>query len=123
MTGQDEPRAGVGFKLYGPQYARFASPLAVEMRREVYGEDIGQQGWRTATDATFAVLDCGGRLPFDDGTFDAILCIDAIPHFPNRAGTLLEWARLLRLGGRVVFTGSRRVAGTTSDLLLGRGGK
>jgi SAM-dependent methyltransferase len=43
-------------------------------------------------------------LPFDDGTFDAVLCIDAIGHLRNRFEALAEWARLLRLGGRVVFT-------------------
>src|SRR5204863_2190566 len=50
MTGQDEGGEGGGFDFYGPQYARFDSELAAELRREVYGEDIGQQGWRTAAE-------------------------------------------------------------------------
>jgi cyclopropane fatty-acyl-phospholipid synthase-like methyltransferase len=33
--------------FYGPQYSRFGSDLAIELRREVYGEDLGQQGWRS----------------------------------------------------------------------------
>src|SRR3954447_13061957 len=48
--------------------------------------------------------DCGASLPFGDGSFDAVLCIDAIGHLPDRFGTLAEWARLLRPGGRLVFT-------------------
>ena len=44
MTGQGEGDASGGFNFYGPQYARFDSDLAAELRREVYGEDIGQQG-------------------------------------------------------------------------------
>jgi len=35
------------FAFYGPQYARFGSALAAEIRREVYGADIGQLGWRS----------------------------------------------------------------------------
>ncbi len=35
------------FAFYGPQYARFGSALAAEIRREVYGTDIGQLGWRS----------------------------------------------------------------------------
>ena len=167
MTGQDTDHASAGFNFYGPQYARFDSELAAELRREVYGEDLGQQGWRTSAEqaeiadllcpgpdrrvldvacgaggpslamvertgcrltgldaeaagiahavaqasarglddrATFAVLDCGGRLPFEDGTFDAVLCIDAICHLGDRFATLSEWARLLHPGGRLLFS-------------------
>jgi ubiquinone/menaquinone biosynthesis C-methylase UbiE len=35
------------FDFYAAQYARFGSKLAAEIRREVYGQDFGQQGWRT----------------------------------------------------------------------------
>ena len=50
MSGEVEDHARPGFDFYGPQYARFGTPLAIEMRRAVYGEDIGQQGWRTAAE-------------------------------------------------------------------------
>jgi SAM-dependent methyltransferase len=169
------------FDFYGPQYARFDSELAAELRREVYGEDIGQQGWRTAAEqaeiadllragpdshvldvacgaggpslalvertgcrltgldaeaagiahaealasaraladgATFAVLDCGGRLPFDDGTFDAVLCVDAICHLPDRFATLSEWARVLRPGGRLLFSDPAVVTGAVAKSAL-----
>jgi ubiquinone/menaquinone biosynthesis C-methylase UbiE len=35
------------YDFYGSQYARFGTALAAEIRREVYGTDIGQQGWRS----------------------------------------------------------------------------
>src|SRR3954447_3907209 len=35
------------YEFYSAQYARFGSDIAVEIRREVYGEDQGQQGWRS----------------------------------------------------------------------------
>jgi len=50
LSGEVEDHARPGFDFYGPQYARFGTPLAIEMRRAVYGEDIGQQGWRTAAE-------------------------------------------------------------------------
>jgi SAM-dependent methyltransferase len=181
MTGQDERSAGGGFDFYGPQYARFDTELAVEVRREVYGEDMGQQGWRTTAEqaeiaallragpgsrvldvacgaggpslalvertgchltgldaegagiahaeaqaaarglagrATFAVLDCGGRLPFEDGAFDAVLCIDAICHIPDRVATLSEWARVLRRGGRLLFSDPAILTGEVAKAAL-----
>ena len=36
-----------GYEFYGSQYARFGTAVAAEIRREVYGIDIGQQGWRS----------------------------------------------------------------------------
>ena len=167
MAHPDAARLSGAFDFYGPQYARFSSALAALMRREVYGDDIGQQGWRTAAEqaeiagllrlgpdtrvldvgcgaggpslalvartsclltgldseaagiayaealassqglagrARFSVLDCSGRLPFEDGSFDAVLCVDVICHLPARLPTLSEWARLLRAGGRLLFT-------------------
>ena len=67
-----------------------------------------------ADQASFAVLDCGAPLPFEDSSFDAVLCIDAIVHFRDRFGTLRDWARLLRIGGRVVFTDVAVITGAVS---------
>ena len=50
MAEQDEQRSRVGFDFYAPQYARFSSPTAAEVRREAYGEDIGQQNWQSVTE-------------------------------------------------------------------------
>jgi SAM-dependent methyltransferase len=173
----DDPAESRRFDFYGAQYARFAGDLAKAMRREVYGEDLGQQGWRTAAEeaeiaeaircgresrvldiacgsggpslalversccrltgidreaaaiayataeaearglagsAGFAALDCSGRLPFADGAFDAVLCIDAINHLDDRFATLAEWARLLRRGGRLLFTDPMVLTGAVS---------
>ena len=67
-----------------------------------------------AEQATFAIMDCGAPLPFEDSSFDAVLCIDAIVHFRDRFGTLRDWARLLRNGGRVVFTDAAVITGAVS---------
>lgn len=64
----------------------------------------------------FSIADASARLPFAAGTFDAITCIDAINHLPNRPAVMSEWARLLKPGGRLLFTDPITVTGPlTSD--------
>jgi SAM-dependent methyltransferase len=36
------------YEFYSAQYGRFGSAVAAEVRREAYGVDLGQQGWRTS---------------------------------------------------------------------------
>jgi SAM-dependent methyltransferase len=61
--------------------------------------------------ARFLCADARGRLPFEDGSFDAVLCIDSINHLYERAAVLREWHRLLRADGRVLFTDPITVTG------------
>jgi SAM-dependent methyltransferase len=170
MVEQHEGRTD----FYSVRYAYTDSELAGKLRREVYGEDIGQQNWCTAAEqteianllrvaqashvldvccgsggpslalaertgcrltgvdledagiacaqsqasargladrATFAVRDCDRALPYEEGRFDAVLCVDAVSHLRDRFGTLREWARLLRAGGRLVFTDHAVITG------------
>jgi SAM-dependent methyltransferase len=50
-------------------------------------------------------------LPFDDGSFDAILGIDAINHLPDRQCVLADWARLLQPAARLLFTDPVSITG------------
>jgi ubiquinone/menaquinone biosynthesis C-methylase UbiE len=61
--------------------------------------------------AQFRVADAAGQLPFPAATFDAITCIDAINHLPNRPAILGEWARLLKPNGRLLFTNPTTITG------------
>lgn len=54
--------------------------------------------------AKFQAADASGELPFPEACFDAITCIDAINHLPNRPQVVAEWTRLLKPGGRLLFT-------------------
>jgi cyclopropane fatty-acyl-phospholipid synthase-like methyltransferase len=54
--------------------------------------------------AEFQAGDADRPLPFSHASFDAITCIDAINHFSDRPRVLAEWARLLKRGGRLLFT-------------------
>lgn len=55
--------------------------------------------------------DASRPLPFDDGSIDAIICIDAINHLLDRRALFRDWVRLLRPGGRLVFTNPTVVTG------------
>jgi SAM-dependent methyltransferase len=69
----------------------------------------------------FQVHDATRPLPFDAGTFDALLCIDSMNHFPDRGNSLSEWYRVLKPGGRAVFTDPVLITGpVTNDELAQR---
>jgi SAM-dependent methyltransferase len=65
--------------------------------------------------AEFCVADAAGQLPFPDVRFDAITCIDAINHLPDRLRVISEWARLLKPGGRLLFTDPITVTGPLTN--------
>lgn len=153
--------------LYGASYRNFATDLYADIRREAFGEDIGQTGWLTAAEQDLFIewlhlsrpsqlldLACGSgkptlriaqktgchvsgvdlhseaiasakanarelgyegrtkfyqgnaaeRLSFADASFDAVTCIDAINHLPDRPFVLREWHRVLKSGGFLLFT-------------------
>jgi SAM-dependent methyltransferase len=63
----------------------------------------------------FYVVNASEQLPFPDARFDAITCIDAINHLPNRPLVIAEWARLLKPGGRLLFTDPATVTGPLTN--------
>ena len=65
--------------------------------------------------ATFDLGDASQRLPFPDGSFDGLICIDAVNHLPDRERVFAEWARILRAGGTVVFTDPIVVTGALTN--------
>jgi SAM-dependent methyltransferase len=62
--------------------------------------------------------DADRPLPFPDGSFDFVLCNDAINHFRDRLGVLREWRRVLRAGGRCLFTDPVVITGLVSNAEL-----
>jgi 2-polyprenyl-3-methyl-5-hydroxy-6-metoxy-1,4-benzoquinol methylase len=163
---------------YDAAYGNFQTSLYEEIRREAFGEDIGQNSWLTAGEqdkflswlglaagktlldvacgaggpalriaaltgctiigvdvhekaistarslasqrglesrAEFRVVDADKQLPFPESSFDAIICIDAINHLTDRLQVLADWARLLKPGGRVLFTNPAVVTGPLTN--------
>jgi SAM-dependent methyltransferase len=80
----------------------------------VTGIDSNQHGVAEATRAAlesehshrinFRVADANSPLPFANDTFDALVCIDSLNHFPDRLRVFQEWQRVLLPGRRAVFT-------------------
>ena len=167
MDDSSRPHADGGLAHYDTNYGGFQNAVYEAVRREAFGEDIGQNSWLTADEqdtfiewlalsAGHTLLDvgCGAGgpalrvldktgcsvvgvdvhdqaistaralasarglndrtrferadarqpLPFPDNSFDAVSCIDAINHLPDRPRVIAEWARVLRPGGRLLFT-------------------
>jgi cyclopropane fatty-acyl-phospholipid synthase-like methyltransferase len=174
-TKSQADEAGV---YYNTSYRNFNAELYSEIRREAFGEDIGQNSWLTADEqdtflswlelspgkvlldvacgaggpalriaaktgcsvvgidvhehavstacslaiqrglsrrTEFRVVDAAQQLPFSDASFDAIICIDAVNHFSDRPQVIAEWARLLKLGGRLLFTDPITVTGPLTN--------
>jgi SAM-dependent methyltransferase len=163
--------------LYDSAYGNVSSDVLSEIRRETYGEDLGQSSWLTVeeydrfcaslqidannavletasgsggpalyiaqkfdcsvtgidinqeginaanekaaskglTNARFQIADVSERLPFADKSFTAIMCIDAANHFPDRQHVLNEWSRILKPGGRLLFTDPVVITGPVTN--------
>jgi SAM-dependent methyltransferase len=98
--------------------------LANKFKCRITGIDINEEGVKTANrhareskimGAIFQLVDADQRLPFDDESFDAIMCVDSMNHFRNRLGYLKEWRRVLKPGKRALFTDPVVITGPVSN--------
>jgi len=173
-----KPEKSVPTRRYDTNYGHFESDLYTKIRREAYGEDIGQNSCLTAKEhdkflewlelsagkklldvacgaggpairaaersgceisgvdiheaaiaaanslaaarelaqrCKFQVANAAEGLSSAGTTFDAIVCIDAINHIPDRPRVFSEWARVLKPRGRVLFTDPITVTGPLTD--------
>ena len=88
--------------------------MAAETGARCIGVDINPHGIEAARAAartqgldanvSFQMVDAGTRLPFPDASFDALFCNDSINHLPGRRELFRDWNRVLRPGGRLLFT-------------------
>jgi cyclopropane fatty-acyl-phospholipid synthase-like methyltransferase len=164
--------------LYDNVYGDFAGGAELAVRKETYGEDLGQSSWMTAREwlefadllgiapgtevlevgsgsggpavylaaergcrvtgvdvnehgvrngkaladarglsgrVQFEAVDASRPLPFASERFDAIVSNDAMCHIANRAEVLRDWHRMLRPGGRALFTDAMVLTGLVSQ--------
>ena len=178
---QANPRktsAKVPVDLYRINYRNFSKKIYEDIRKETFGEDIGQQSWLTAPEqdrfiswlkpdensrlldvccgaggpalriaqrtgcfvfgldndrngiATakamaegqsqrsrieFKVFDANESLPFESESFDGLICIDSINHLADRRHVLGDWMRVLKPGGKILFTDPITVTGILTN--------
>ncbi len=94
--------------------------LAMETGAAVTGIDndpraIDAANSRGVENCSFQIADANDALPFADASFDAVFSNDSAHHLRNRTGALRDWARLLRSGGRVLYTEGLVLTGPISN--------
>jgi len=99
--------------------------LAGALNCRVVGLDANAEGVRNSNSlaqsrglsglASFQQADAGERLPFDNESFDAAYSNDAFCHVPNRAALLAEIHRVLKPGGRLLYSDALVVSGLITN--------
>src|SRR5262245_51305253 len=98
--------------------------LAQQRGCQVTGVDVNEHGVRNGTAlaerqgvgdrVAFQAVDASKPLPFPAASFDAVLSNDAMCHIASRLDVLGDWHRVLRPGGRMLFTDAMVVTGIVS---------
>ena len=98
--------------------------LAKQRHCRVTGVDLNEHGVANGTRlaaeggvadrVNFQRVDASQPLPFPDASFDAVVSNDAMCHIVNRVAVLEDWRRLLRPGGRMLFTDAMVISGLVS---------
>jgi SAM-dependent methyltransferase len=103
---------------------RYALHLAEKIGCRIVGLDVNEAGVCSANRlaqergltalSRFAKCDVSQKLPFEDITFDAVFSSDVFCHLPGRAGALAEIFRVLKRGGRLLFSDALVMGGMVS---------
>jgi SAM-dependent methyltransferase len=102
----------------------YALHVAQNVACNVVGVDINAAGIRNANQLAVAAglsqhvrfeqCNVSTGLPFDDNTFDAVFSNDVLCHIPGRPALLAEMLRVMKPGGRMLFSDALVVGGMVS---------
>jgi len=103
----------------------YALHVAHEVGCNILGLDVNEPGILNgnqlagarglADRVRFEQCDASKKLPFEDRTFDAVFSNDVLCHLPGRAQVLSEMFRVLKPGGRMLFSDALVVGGMISS--------
>ena len=104
---------------------RYAMYVAETTGCRIVGLDLNAEGIRNAralaqaqnlgSQVSFQQCDVSQPLPFADRAFDAAYANDVLCHIPGRLSLLRELRRVLKPGGRLLFSDALVVGGMLSD--------
>jgi ubiquinone/menaquinone biosynthesis C-methylase UbiE len=109
----------------GSGSGRYALYVAQATQCRLVGLDLNAEGVRNASalaerlklaaQVSFQQCDVSRPLSFADETFDAVFSNDVFCHIPGRPALLRELWRVLKSGGRLLFSDALVVGGTLSN--------
>jgi SAM-dependent methyltransferase len=102
----------------------YALDLVTRVGCSLIGLDVNEPGIHNANQlavarglaerARFELRDASKKLPFDDKTFDAVFSNDVLCHLPGRFNVMCEMLRVLKPGGRMLFSDALVIGGMIS---------
>jgi SAM-dependent methyltransferase len=100
ITGNDKTILKI---LDAPAGHGFMSHHLKQVGFDVYACDINESGF-TEHSIPFMKVDLNKVLPYPDGYFNYIICIEGIEHLKNTWFTLSEFNRILKNEGKLIIT-------------------
>lgn len=104
--------------------------MAQQFHSQVIGIERNEYGIATAKHMVdtlqlhprvqFQLVDVTSHLPFENGYFDAIVCIDALGLIHTRFHLFKEWHRILKEGGYAIFTDQILTGSVSSEEVTNR---
>lgn len=77
--------------------------MVEDLKLEVEATEIDQSKWKYPG-AKFQVLDLNNVLPYENESFDLVVCLEGIKHLSHPQGALGEFNRILKPKGTLVLT-------------------
>jgi len=96
-------------EIYGKYRDWKVREAFADYTRDPASEKLGQKLWGDTDPPMPADMECElgdmeARLPYDDGAFDYVVSVEGIEHISDRIGTLREYRRVTRKGGKIIIT-------------------